>query len=58
MPLRIASVFHPSKLMNVTAKRFPFKDVGPSIFKNLLITVAAAVILAFVSSTARDMGTL
>lgn len=46
MLLRIASVFNPSKLVNVTVKRFPLKDVGPSMFKNLLITVAAVVILA------------
>lgn len=58
MPLRIASVVNLSKLMNVTVKRFPLKDVGTSVVKNLLITVVAAVILAFGSGTTRDMGIL
>lgn len=58
MPFHIASVFNPSKLTNVTVKRFPLKDVGTSVVKNLLIMVAAAVILAFGSGTARDMGIL
>lgn len=56
MPLRLASVFNPSKLTNVTLKRFPLKGASTSVVKNLLSTVVASVRLAFGSGTARDMG--